>query len=157
MPTEQYAIDAFVNACQQSLVDIEQVDIDGNPISFRPNKSDWIAYGWDSQRWRDHDLPQVAIHHVGGMTEGQDTANARWELLSMQVDIMASGIAQRSKLAGELKGGFFNHANRSSLLRSGVNFNSIVGEYDVIEDEMLPQEVYTKQLTFKCYYNTSGA
>ena len=157
MPTQQDGIDAFVNAIQKNVSDLVQRDIDGNDISFQTDKSNWIDEGHWEPRWRDYGLPQISIFHIGGFTEGQDTKDRRWELMMMQVDVLASGRRQRNVLVGEIKTGLFNHTKRNSLLASGVNMDSITGDYELIDDEVLSQEVFRKQLTFKVYINTSGA
>lgn len=157
MPTEEYMIDAFINAIQEHVTDIERVDIDNNPIGFRASKSYWVDYGWIDERWRDHGLPQISIFQIGGSYAAQDTWDSRWETATMQIDIFASGRNQKTKLAGEVKKGFFQHENRNSLLASGIKLDKLLTEFDTIDDELLPQTVYRKQLTFQVYYKTSGA
>lgn len=157
MPTEEYMIDAFVNAIQQHVTDIERVDIDNNPIGFRASKSYWVDYGWIEERWRDYGLPQISIFQIGGNFHGQDTMEARWEAATMQVDIFASGRNQKTRLSGEIKKGFFDYKSRISLKDSGVKLDKLLTEFDTIDDELLPQTVYRKQMTFQVFYNTSGA
>ena len=157
MPTQDYMIKAFINSIQQNVEDVFQLDIDDQPISFRASKSYWVDYGWISDRWRDHGLPQIGVFHVGGGDVGRDTKTNRWELAVMQVDIFASGRQQKTDLAGQVKKGFYDWENRNSFLNSGVKFDSIVNEYDTIDDEVLPQKVFRKQLSFVVYFNSSGA
>jgi hypothetical protein len=156
MPTEEYMIDAFVNAIQQHVTDVERVDIDGNAIGFRPSKSYWVDYGWMEERWRDHGLPQISVFQIGGNSVEQDM-DERYEGAIMQVDIFASGRNQKTVLTGEIKKGFFDRKSRFSLLASGVKLDKVLSEFDTIDDELLPQTVFRKQLTFQVYYNTSGA
>jgi hypothetical protein len=157
MPTQQGAINTFVNAVRQNVRDIVQRDIDGNEMSFRASKSYWIDEGDYQERWVDYQLPQISIFHIGGGTEGQDTKDKRWELMMMQIDVIASGKGQRNELVGDIKTGFFDYDKRASLLASGVNFAGIASEYELIEDAVVAQDVFRKQLTFKVYINSSGA
>jgi hypothetical protein len=153
MPTEEYMISAFVNAMQQHTTDVERVDIDNNPIGFRASKSYWIDYGWMEERWRDHGLPQITVFQIGGGTVEQDL-DERCESAIMQVDIFASGRNQKTRLTREVKGGFFERESRLSLLASGVKLDKVLTEFDTIDDELLPQKVFRKQLTFQVFYYT---
>ena len=156
MVTEDYAIGAFVNALQQNLEDVERVDIDDYNIGFRPSANYWIDYGWIEDRWKKHGLPQISVFHVGGRTdvEGYDF---RHEMMMLQVDILASGRNQKTNLAGQVKKALYTRAQRESLARSGVKMDRLINEVDTIEDEMLPQDIYRKQITWKVYYQSSGS
>jgi hypothetical protein len=157
MPSEQYMLDAFENAIRQNVTDLRRVDIDGYDIGFAQSKSYWVNLGHPERQWTENGLPQIGIHKIGGYSEGKNTLDARWEGTMMRVDIFASGKTQRTKLAGEVKNGFFNRASRFSLLSSGVKVDKLLSDSDSVEDDMLPQEVNVRQITFGLYYNTSGA
>lgn len=156
MVSEDYAIEAFVNALQQNLEDVERVDIDGYNIGFRPSASYWVDSGWIQERWKKHGLPQISIFQIGGRTEieGYDF---RHEMMLLQVDILASGRNQKTNLAYQVKNALYTRTQRESLARSGVKMDRLINEVDTIEDEMLPQEVYRKLMTYKIYYQSSGA
>ena len=156
MVTEDYTINAFVNALQQNLEDVERTDIDGYNISFRASANYWIDYGWIEKRWKDHGLPQISIFHVGGRTdvEGYDF---RHEMMMLQVDILASGRNQKTDLAHQVKNALYTRTQRESLAKSGVKMDRLINELDTIEDELLPQEVYRKKITFKVFYQSSGS
>jgi len=156
MVTEDYTINAFVNALQQNLEDVERVDIDGYNISFRASTNQWIDYGWIEDRWKKYGLPQISVFHVGGRTEveGYDFRN---EMMMLQVDILASGRNQKSDLTNQVKNALYTRTQRDSLARSGVKMDRLINEVDTIEDEMLPQDIYRKQITFKVYYQSSGS
>lgn len=157
MPTEEYMIDAVINAIRENVTDVERVDIDNNPIGFRASKSYWVDYGWIEERWRDHGLPQIAVFHIGGTTTRQDTMHERWEGAIMQIGVFASGRNQKTRLVGEIKKGFFDWENRNSMLGSGIKMDKMLTEYDTIDDELLPQKVFRKEMSFQVYYKTSGA
>ncbi len=156
MVSEDYAINAFVNALQQNLEDIERVDIDGSNIGFRSSANHWIDYGWIEDRWKNYGLPQISIFQLGGRTdvEGYDF---RYEMMLLQVDILASGRNQKTDLTYQVKKALYTRTQRESLARSGVKMDRLVNEVDTIEDEMLPQKVYRKLMTYKIFYQSSGA
>ncbi len=156
MVTEDYAINAFVNALQQNLEDIERVDIDDQNIGFRPSASYWIDYGWIEDRWKNHGLPQISIFQIGGRTEVEGY-DFRYDMMLLQVDILASGRNQKTNLAHQVKNALYTRTQRESLARSGVKMDRLVNEVDTIEDEMLPQKIYRKLMTYKVYYQSSGA
>jgi len=156
MVTEDYAIGAFINGLQQNLEDIERVDIDDYNIGFRPSASYWIDYGWIEDRWKNYGLPQISIFQVGGRTE-EESYDARREMMLLQVDILASGRNQKTDLAGQVKNALYTRAQRESMAKSGVKMDKLVSEIDTIEDEMLPQKVYRKLMTYRVYYQSSGA
>ena len=156
MPTESYIIGAFVNAVRQNIDDIQQVDIDGGFIAIRPSKSYWIAEGWDSQRWADYQLPQVSIFYTAGNTDVEDVEGSRYDTGTMKVDIYASGRNQRRSLSSEIKRGLLQKESRNSLLASGLKLDRIISDIDSIEDEINPQDVYIKSISFRVYYHSSG-
>jgi len=156
MVTEDYAINIFVNALQQNLEDVERTDIDDYNIGFRPSASYWIDYGWIEKRWKDHGLPQISIFQVGGRTE-EESYDARREMMLLQVDILASGRNQKTNLTDQVKNALYTRIQRESMAKSGVKMDKLVSEVDTIEDEMLPQKVYRKLMTYKVYYQSSGA
>ena len=129
MVTEDYAINAFVNALQQNLEDIERVDIDGYDIGFRPSASYWIDYGWIEKRWKNHGFPQISVFQVGGRTE-EEYYDTRWEMMMLQVDVFASGRNQKTNLANQIKSALYTRAQRESLARSGVKMDRLVSEVD---------------------------
>ena len=154
MPTESYVIDTFVNAIQQHVDDVAQVDIDGNTIAIRPSKSYWIAEGWDPQRWSDYDLPQISIFYTAGSTEVEDVAGS--DTAIMRVDIYASGRTQRRTMSQEIKRGLLQKEYRNSMLASGVKLDRLLYDNDSIEDELRPQDIFVKSLGFRVYFKTSG-
>jgi len=157
MPTEEFMLDAFLNSIRQNTTDLRRYDIDGGDIGFAQSKSYWVNLGHPERQWTEHGLPQIGIHKVGGYTEADDTWDAHWEGVMMRVDIFASGRQQRTKLAGEIKGGFFNRAPRFSMVGSGIKVDRILSDLDSVEDDMLAQDVHVRQITFSVYFNTSGA
>ncbi len=156
MVTEDYAISIFVNALQQNLEDVERTDIDDYNIGFRPSASYWINYGWIEDGWKNHGLPQISIFQVGGRTE-EERYDVRREMMLLQVDILASGRNQKTDLTGQVKNALYTRTHRESMAKSGVKMDRLVSEVDTIEDEMLPQKVYRKLMTYKVYYQSSGA
>jgi len=78
-------------------------------------------------------------------------------MMLLQVDILASGRSQKIDLTGQVKNALYTRAQRESMAKSGVKMDKLVGEADTIEDEMLPQKVYRKLMTYKVYYQSSGA
>lgn len=156
MPTQTYALRAIVNAVQESIEDVQRVDIDGNNIGIRPSKSYWIEEGWIGNRWRDHGIPQVSIYDLSNSIVGEDGKSSRWERMYVEVDIFGSGRNQCQNLVGQIKKHFYDPENRESLKGSGVKFDSLY-DNEVIQDEILPQDVFTKQIFMNLYYHTSGA
>jgi len=159
MTTNQAALDIFVNALRVNIDDIIQKDIDDNYVSFRASKSYWISEGWIDERWRDHGLPQIAVFQIASRdaASGKKTKSERYTEDNFQVDIFASGRNQKQDLTNQIRKSLFNYDNRMSMLRSGIKLDKIISQYDTIEDEILPQQVYRKQMSFKVYYHTSGA
>lgn len=153
------AMKAFVNAIQQNVEDIQQLDADGREYGFRASKSYWIDEGWDSQRWHDHQLPQISIFELDGQTvgEGVKSNSERYELSLMQVNVFASGRSQMNKLSTQVKNVFYGRDKRMSLLSSGVKVDRKMSEFDTVEDEMLPQKVFRKQMTWRILYQASGS
>lgn len=156
MPTTDYAIDAFINALRQNVDDINQRDIDENLISFRASKSYWIDSGWIADRWRDHSLPQIGVFTVGGGVIGEGILGERYEEKRILVDIFASGAEQRQKLTEQVKNALLLKAQRNSLNSSGVKLDRFLSEADSIMDDMMPEEVFRKQMTFRIIYRASG-
>ena len=153
------AMKTFVNAIRQNVNDIEQFDIDERPVGFRPSKSYWIDEGWDRVRWSDYGLPQIAVFELEGNTaaEGAKTNNERYELSVYQVNVFASGRRQMNGLSTQVKNGFYNRTNRLSTLSSGLKIDKKISEFDTIEDEFLPQQVFRKQMSFRVFYHSSGS
>jgi len=164
MPNKEYVISAFINAIRQNVDDIEQYNIDqeigleSGDIGFRASKSYWIDYGWDRERWADHDLPQISVWDAGGGVEVEDKReeSAVLHRMNFRVDIMATGRNQKNLLAAQVIRGLYYRPNRLSLKRSGVNLDKLMSESDVVREELLPQEVYVKQMTFRTFYRSSG-
>ena len=156
MPTQKYALRAIVNAIQDSLEDVQRVDIDNNNIGIRASKSYWIEEGWMTERWRDHGIPQVSILGLNNSIEGEDGKGARYERMYVEVDIFGSGRDQCQDLLGQIKKHFYDYENRESLRKSGVKFDSL---YDnmIVQDEVLPQKIYSRQVYMNIFYRTSGA
>jgi len=157
MPTEEYMLEAFENAIRQNTTDLRRYNIDGEDIGFAQSKSYWVNLGHPEAEWTKYRLPQIGIHKIGGYTEGDDTWDSRWEGVMMRVDIFASGRGQRTRLAGDIKRGFFNRVSRFSLVGSGIKVDKVLSDDDSVEDDMLAQDVQTRQITFSVYFNTSGA
>jgi len=153
------AMKTFVNAIRQNVTDVEQKDIDDRPFGFRASKSYWVDEGWDTDRWKEHQLPQIAIFELDGSTaaEGRKTKSERYELSIMQVNVFASGRTQMNDLSTQVKNGFYSYPKRLSMLASGLKLDKKLSEFDTIDDEMLPQQVFRKQLTWKVYYQATGS
>ena len=158
MPETECVIDSFINAIKQNVLDIEQTDIDGNPIAVRASKSYWVSEGWIDIRLRDYGLPQIAIHKLRDRQEaGGDTEDSRWEEVLFIVDVFASGRGERRMLTGQIKKGLFNGNNRISMGKSGFKMDRLLSDNVNIDDEMLPQKIYRETMTFRVYFKTSGA
>lgn len=158
MPETEYVIDAFVNAIKQTVLDIEQTDIDNNPIAVRASKSYWVAEGWIDERWKDHGLPQIAVHKLRDRQEGgNDTEDSRWEEVLFIVDVFASGRGERRSMTGQIKKGLYSKNNRVSMNKSGFKMDRMISDNVNIDDEMLPQKVFRETMTFRVYFKTSGA
>lgn len=153
------AMKTFVNAIRQNVEDVEQFDLDGRPFGFRASKSYWIDEGWDSDRWRDYQLPKIAVFELEGSTvaEGVKTNNERYESVLYQVNVFASGRVQMNDLSNQLKNGFYNWNNRNSTLKSGLKIDRKISEFDTIDDEFLPQQVFRKQISWRVFYQSSGS
>lgn len=153
------AMKTFINAIRQNTEDVEQFDADERPYGFRPSKSYWIDEGWDNDRWKDYGLPQIAVFELDGNTvaEGAKTNNERYEVVTYQVNVFASGRDQMNNLSTQVKNGFYNYNNRLSTLKSGLKIDRKISELDTVEDEFLPQQVFRKQLSFRVFYQASGS
>jgi len=158
MNTED-AIKTFVNAIRQNVDDVQQVDLDERPYGFRPSKSYWVDEGWDSDRWKNYGLPQISVFELEGNTvaEGVRTNSERYESAIYQVNVFASGRDQMNDLSTQVKNGFYNWDNRKSTLKSGLKIDRKISEFDTVDDEFLPQQVFRKQISWRIYYQSSGS
>ena len=159
MVTTADALKIFVNAIRQNVEDVIQKDADDYYYSFRASKSYWVDQGWFSERLQNYGLPQISIFHVGGrkVAEGKKSNSERYIGDTFQVDIFASGRPQKQDLTNQVMKGLFTFTNRLSTNRSGLKIDSLLTDYDTIEDEILPQEIFRKQMSFRVFYQTSGA
>lgn len=156
MPSTNDAISIFVSAMRIHVSDYARRDIDGNAMSARASQSYWVDQGWIADRWKDHGLPQIAVFTMGGGVIGEGTTNERYEQKTILVDIFASGRQQKDKISEQVKNGFLLNVNRNSINSSGVKIDRFLSESDSIDDEMVPQDVYRKSLTFRIIYRASG-
>jgi len=139
------AISAIVNCLRQNMTDPQS----------RASGSYWIGDDWIDERLRKYRWPQISIFHVGSSTEEARKGYVVYYPL-FQIDIFASGKAQKRDLAHQVKN-ILLHSHRKSLLASGVNILSLEGESDVIEDERLPMKAYRKSLTIRAMVYSSGS
>lgn len=104
-------------------------------------------------------IPQIAVFELDGNTvaEGAKTSNERYEAVIYQVNVFASGRTQMNDLSTQIKDGFYNRTKRLSTLGSGLKIDRKLSEFDTIEDEFLPQQVFRKQLSFRVFYQSSGS
>jgi len=153
------AMNTILNSIRISVSDVRQVDLDGRPYGFRASKSYWIDEGWDSERWKNYQLPQIAIFELEGSTiaEGRKSYNERYENVIYQINVFASGRNQMNDLASQIKDGFYNWNRRKSMAKSGLKLDRKISDFDTIDDEMLPQQVFRKQISWRVLYQASGS
>jgi len=156
MPSTNDAISIFVSAMRIHVSDYAQADIDGNSIGARASQSYWIDQGWIADRWKYHGLPQIAIFSLGGGVIGDGVTNERYEENTILVNIFASGRRQKNNISEQVKNAFLMRANRNSINSSGVKIDRLLSDSDNIDDDMVPQDVHRKDLTFRIVYRASG-
>ena len=157
MTSEQDLINTIVNAVRIHCSDVNQHDMDGGSLNAtRASKSYWIDYGWIGERWKEHGLPQISIYNKAARGEAEGLEGERYEMNIIEIGIFATGNVQRTSFGSQVKRGLFSKAPRISLKNSGVKVDRLLSEFDSKDDDMLPQEVYIKEIDIKVYYHTSG-
>jgi len=156
MPTTTSAMNAFINALRVNCSDYNRKDIDNNSIGARASKSYWIAEGWISDRWESYGLPQIGVFSIGGGVISEGDLGERYEQQRILVDIFTSGINQRKDLTEQVKNALLLKDRRNSLNDSGVKIDRLLSDIDIVADDIIPQDVYRRQLVFGIIYKASG-